>query len=739
MNITREAAFEKAGRTYKSTICRVCHANCPLIIEFEGGRPVDAFGHKGNPVSKGFYCVKGKNIHRYGALPSRLTRSVKKVDGSFVPIESGRATREIADRLSAIIERHGPRAVATFGGTFGFNDLLASCFIRYFMAAIGSEMLFTSVMIDQPGKLIAAALHGYWGMNWIPEQECVDAVLLVGHNPVVSMGAAFGHAAARNIREKRRRGMKLIVCDPRLTETAQLADIFLQCMPGQDAVILAGMIRIVLSEGLEDKAFIASDVEGVEALRAAVESFTPEYVAQRAGVPADVLVQATRTYAAAKRGVVACSTGPNMAPHGTLTEYLGRCLATICGHRPRAGEPIANPGVLIHPAMEPIAASSGPQPAWGFGEKLRVHGLTNTAGGMPTAALPDEILTRGEGQVRALIVVGGNPMLAFPDQHKTYRALKDLELLVCIDPKISATGELAHYVLAPKLPLEVPGVSYLTEALGNYGFYWGYDKPYAQYTPALVDPPAGSDLLDAWEFLFQIAKHMGKTIEALPASFANPAAARDHARKLDMKRNYTSDEMLSIVLAGSPVPYEEVVSTAGEGRVFDRGHQVLKPKPAGWTAKLDAGNQVMLQELAEVAAEPFTSTSSEYPFLLVSRRMRDYYNTNWHDLPQLQRQYSTNPAFLNPDDAKALNLRSGDVVTITSDAGSIPAVVEVAPDVRRGVVSMSHGWGVNPGTPEDARKHGGCTSRLVSTDRHCDPYSWMARQSAIPVRISRPP
>lgn len=716
------------------TICRTCHANCSLIVEMAGGEPVRFYGDKNNPISHGFSCVKGRNMLQHHRSPTRLVRSVKRVGDRVEPIASAQAMTEIGRRLKELVERHGPRSVAIFAGTFGALNTLSWYFQQFFMEAIGSPMLFTSATIDQPGKNIGEALHGAWEAGWRRNPEELDVVLLVGHNPIISLGGAFGSAPAANIMRARRKGTKLIVCDPRRTETAQHADIFLQPRPGTDAAILAGMIRIILTEERHDADFVAEHANGLERLRAAVAPFTPDMVAATAGIDATDLVAAARMLAAGRRGLIECGTGPNMSPHRNLTEYLGRVLTTLCGHWPREGERIPNPGVLFHPRGPRTAATAGPQPAWGFGEPLRVHGLTNTAAGMPTPALADEITTPGEGKVRALIVVGGNPMLAWPDQRKTYRALKQLDLLVCLDPVLSATARLADYVIAPTLPLEVPALSSCNEMLGTFGLIWGYDLPYAQYTPALVDRPAGSDLIDEWKFFVGVAREMGVPLKIRPVCFTDPQEAERRARFVDVDRHYTTDDILDLLFEGSPVPIDRVRREAQAGKVFDVPEARVLPRPAEHATRFELADATMLEELGTIAATRCEDTA--YPFRLISRRMRDHYNTNWREIDVLKREYAYNPAFMNPADADRLGLREHDLVSIASDTDRIVGIVRLEAALRPGCVSMSHGWGVNPGERDDPATTGASTSRLISTDRDCDPHTWMARQSAIPVRVS---
>jgi len=475
--------------TEATAICRFCHACCGLQVTLEGGRVSRIIGDLQNPVYHGYSCVKGRNFHEFHYDPSRVLHPLARDAGGVLQQTTlDAALGGIADKLQSIIAAHGPRAVAIYNGTFS-NFCPGGVMVRdAFMDAIGSPMRFTNATIDQPGKPIAMALHGRWGAGPQAFSDS-DVCMLVGANPLVSMwGGIPAFNPAKRLHEARRRGLKLIVIDPRVTESARKADIHLQCLPGHDVELLAAMLHVILDEGLQDATFIEQETEGRDALRAAVEPFTPERVAPIAGVPAAQIVAAARLFAQGRRGNVTGGTGSNMSARGVLMEYLVLALNTVCGRWIRAGEPLPNRGVLFRQHTGNARAEKS-RPAVG-GMTLRVRGLSETVAGLPTAALADEILTPGEGQVRALFVVGGNPMTSWPNQARTRRALESLELLVVVDPQVSATGRLAHYVLGPKLGFEMPAISFANEGISVYGLSIGYQEPYAQYQPTLQEPPA---------------------------------------------------------------------------------------------------------------------------------------------------------------------------------------------------------------------------------------------------------
>ncbi len=720
----------------RTSICRVCHAHCGIKVEIEDGRPIRVHGDKDNPVYHGYSCAKGRALPEMHAHPDRLLSSMKRrQDDSFEPISSERALDEVALRIQTILDRYGPRSVAVYLGTYAAFYPASIPMATSWMREIASPMLFTSATIDQPGKPIATALHGRWQAGPYLFDEA-DAWMLVGSNPLVAMSNGIPNSnPARHLHHAKKRGLKLIVVDPRVTECAKAADLHLQPRPGEDPTLIAGLIRVITREGLHDSGFVADNTTGFEALCEAVEPFTPEYVERRADVPAAQLIAAARLFAGARRAGANAGTGPNMAGRGNLTEYLMLALQTICGYWLRAGEDFTNPFTLM-PPYTPKAQPDPPCTAWGYGEKLRVRGLSDAVCGMPTAALSDEILLEGEGQVRALICVGGNPMAAWPDQLKTHAAMQDLDLLVTLDPKMSATAKLADYVIAPNLCLEVPGLSLMNEALWFYGVGLGYPAPYAQYAPALVEPPPGSDLIEDWAFFYGLAHRMGLQLRLDVTHVWDASDSGPSWVDVDMKSPPTTDELFYHLVNGSRVRLEEVKQHP-HGAIFGDATQKVQPRDADCEARLALGNSVMLDELEQVSMEP-AERDTGFRFRLVSRRLPDVLNSCGHDIPSLTRKYRYNPAFMNPGDLDALGLDSGAVVEIHSDHSSILGIVERAPDVKRGVISMTHCFGDAPGDDGDLHSIGSNTGRLTPVEREYDPYTGIPRMSAIPVNVRRP-
>ena len=728
------ARIPDVNRETRPSFCRFCFNACAMLVDLEDGRPVAVRGDKSNPIYQGYFCVKGQQLIEAQRHPERLLHSQKRgADGAFAPIASARAFDEIAQQLAQIRERHGPRAIALYSGTFSTANPASGAVVTAWMKALGSRMAFNSNTIDQPGKALAQALHGMW---MAPFQDFATSrvALLVGVNPLVAMSGGVPQGnPGRFLSDALARGMQLVVIDPRRTETARRATLHLQPRPGWDAAILAALLHVILREELHDAAFCAENVAGLAALRAALDPFTPEWVGERADLAPAQIVETARVFARAGRGVATAGTGPNMSGHGTLLEYLILCLVTVCGRWLRAGERVANPGAVV-PQFPAVAQAMNPWPAWGFGEKLRVRGFTNTAAGMPTTALADEILQGGDGQVRALVTLGGNPVAAWPDQLKTIAAMKKLELLVQIDIKMSATAKLAHYVIAPKHSLEMPGLTLNQDYLALYGVGFGYPEAYGQYTPAITAPPPGSDVVEEWEFFYETAKRMGLRLDLRQMGLVGPA--KGEPVPLDMETKPTSDEIFAILMRDARVSFDEL-RRHPHGAVFPDPPVFVAPKQEGWSGRLEVGSPEMMEELARVAAAPSTDDLADYPLRLISRRMMTAYNSSARDLPALRAKWPYNPAFMHPAELVRRGLAPGDVIEIRSDHARILGVAEADATVREGLVSMSHSFGDTPESDGDVRAIGGNTGRLTSVERDYDRFSGLPRMSNIPVRVQR--
>ncbi len=713
------------------TYCRFCHAYCPMVATVEDDRLIAIAPDTDNEIYGGYTCVKGRQMIEQIYHSERLEKSQKRqADGSFEDIGSQQAMDEIAVKLQAIIEEHGPRSVASYNGTYSFQNSAAHNVARAWHTAIDSPSFYTSVTIDQPAKVaIAPARMGWWNAGSHMWSDS-NVALVIGNNTLISHfsipGGVPSFSPASALREGKKRGLKLICVDPRKSEVASRSDLHLQVKPGQDAALLAGIIQIIIREALYDKEFCEEHTLGLEQLDEATRTFTPEAVAAATDIPVEQVYEAARIFGAGPRGTAVTGTGPEMGPHPNLVQHLVQALNAICGRHYRAGERIPNPGVLTPPGPRHAQATSA-QPQWledGIPSRvddticetvvLSPYGPLRE---MPTGIIADEMLTPGEGQIKALICVGGNPLLAWPDQEKTHRALAGLDLLVCIDVKMAATAQMADYILAPKICLEREDVTLLTDI-------W-YDKPYSQYTRAVVE--SRSDEIEEWQFFWEMGKRMGLQLMV-------------NDEPVDMQTMPEKLDLLKIITRGSRVPVEAIRDQQG-GHVQDVSDMIALPADPETRGHLQLFPPGLDVELHAAFGDMSTPDNVEFPHLLVSRRMKYTHNSTGPEFSLLRAKNSHNPAYIHSSDMAALNIADGDIVTISSRHGDIPAVAASSDDVKPGVVSMSHSWGGTPdpaaGVDQRVREMGSNTNRLIDNRERTEKYSAMPRLSTVAVKISK--
>ncbi len=718
MTIAEDRPIESDEVHTHHSFCRFCHASCPIEVDVVDGRAVAVRGVAEDPLFAGYTCIKGRQIPEQMTHSGRLRTSLRRrSDGTFEEISSDEAMDSIGVELRRILEAHGPRAIASYTGTGGYQNSLAIPAARAFHQGLKSPSFYTSVTIDQPAKATAPFRVGIWeaGYNNFSDAE---VLLAIGYNPLVSSFGPVGGLQGTNpyvaLRDAQRRGMKLIVIDPRRTEFAARADIHLAPRPGEDPTLMAGILKVIIDEGLFDHEFCDRWVADLAELAQAVSTFDLDYVAKRCDVPADDIVAAARMFASVRKGTSGTGTGPSMAPHSSLTEHLSIVLNTICGRVNREGDTLES-GYFLYPETPKRAQVHAARPP-ATGAHQRVRNLRGIRGEMLTTALSEEILTPGDGQVRALIVSGGNPVVAWPDQELTIAAMKDLELLVVIDHRMSATAEFAHYVIAPTLSLERADVPHLMDR-------W-FSAPYTNYTEAIT--PRLGDVMNEWEVFWELARRLNSTLP-LPGGDA-PMDARP-----------TDDEMLDLAYAGSRMSMDEV--RRNRMTIHPDKRLVAQPADPECTARFTVAPPDIVEEMVRVRAEENSAAAlgvdpAAFPYRLVSRRLKHVLNSFGSELSVLGAKGTTNPAYMNPDDMEDLDLADGDLIEVTSPRSSLRAVAESADDVRRGVISMAHSWGGSSLTDEKVRDIGTPTNRLVSVERGHDPVNGMVVQSAIPVRVS---
>ena len=665
-------------------------------------------GDAQHPISGGYTCPKGRRAADLTHGPGRLTTSMRRTAGGrHEPIAVSRAVADIATRLRRIVDEHGPDAVALFCGTQQNFAALTPPSARAWFRGTGSRKLFSTMTIDQSAKWVVAERMGTY-LGGRQRFADADVWLLIGTNPVVSGNGGDGDGAvvqnpATTLRRARERGLTLIVVDPRRSETAALADIHLAPRPGTDAVLLAGLLHVILAEGLHDPDFCGRHAAGLPALREAVDRVTPEVVERVCDVPAEAARAAARAFGRGSRGMATSGTGLCMGPHSNIAEHLVAALNVVCGRYLREGEPADDRAVLTRhlPARAEVAA---PARAYERGFGSRIGGVRAIRGELPSGILADEILEPGPDRVRALIVSGGNPAAALPDRAKALRALRSLDLLVCIDPYMSDTARLADHVIAPTTMYERADHTAIMEPF--------FPRRFAQFTSPAVIPPAG--VVDDWRFFFDLATASGQ-----PFKFAG--------RILDPTSPPTSADLLAMMAERGRLPFEELVA-ADHGRlVGDSGTVVGPPTPEGAGRHLELLPDDVRAELDD-ALDP-SSCTSEFPLRLVVRRIREAVNSTGIRVPGLV-PGGGNPARIHPDDLERLGVADGAQILLRSASGSVRATARADHTLAPGAVSMTHCFG---GVDEDAA--GVNVNDLTGTLGGVQSINAMPTLSAVPIAI----
>jgi len=700
--------------------CRLCFGFCGVVITIDDHQRVaDIKGDHDNPATQGYACIKGLEAHHGMYSESRILRPRKRVQDGYIEIGIEQALDEIAEQMRAIIDDTGPQTLGFFRGTGTFGSNAAIFSFPGLADAVGGQR-FSTMTIDQSAKWVTAARLGTWRAGKQPFEDA-DVWLFAGSNPLVSVYSWTTPVQnpTKRLKEAKARGTKIIVIDPRQCEMAKFADIHLQIYPGEDAAVAAGLIHIILANHWHDAEFCAQHVDQLPQLEQAVAEFTPEVVAHRAGIKAEDLVAAAQLFAQqSKRGSVGTGTGVDMSPFPNLAEHLYECIGVICGRFLREGEPMPNPGVLKG-GEAPRAEVAPANRNFEQSPRSRVRGAVRLNGESATPTLPEEILQPGPGRIRGLLISGANPVSAIPDTQQVVAAFQALELLVVIEPFATATTQMADYVLPPTLLYEHSDFTFGLEMTN-------LSLPYCQYTPSYVPPPADSELADEGYYSWALAKRLGVTLTIL-------------GEAMDMTTAPSNDDILATMASHSSVPFQEVQAKAIGGHIFDVPPKTIRPA-AESAGKFQVLPTDVATEMANFATtKPVSATLSEgsqYDLRLISRRIRETCNTSCREFPTARKRTPFNPLAMHHQDLARLQLQEGQMVTVRSENGTITASVKRDDTLKPGVVSMTHGYGKQPGERENYLQAGSSLSPLISLQQHCEPLQAMPRMSGIPISVT---
>jgi anaerobic selenocysteine-containing dehydrogenase len=750
--------LDRADRTAFRT-CPLCEACCGLEITLRprsdgpGEEVARIRGDRDDVFSKGYICPKGSTLKQLHEDPDRLRRPVVRGDdGELHEATWEEAWRAVDAGLSGVIDRHGRNAVAAYVGNPNAHNLAGLLYGRALLKALGTTSLFSASTVDQRPKEIATALMFGAFTVPLPDLDRTDFLLLLGANPYASNGSlATAPDWPGRLERIIERGGTIVVVDPRRSRTAEMATQWVPILPGADAHLLAAMAQVLFVDDLVDLGAVEPYVAGLDEVRAAVAPFTPEVVEAVCGVPAATTRDLAHRLAAAPTAAVYGRIGTCTQAYGTVASWLVDVLNIVTGNLDRPG------GAMF---AKPVAGSANTRGAPGRGRGMtfnrrqsRVRQLPESLGELPVAALAEEIDTPGEGQIRALVTVAGNPVLSTPNAGRLDAALEQLEFMVSVDIYLNETTRHADVVLPVPSALQKPHFDLAFHQLALRNF--------ANWSEPVL--PLDDGQPDEWEVLAKlalIAQGMGPDAEPsivddlAAASLVRSAVADEHGPYFGRD----ADEVLAeLAPRTGPARLVDLMVRTGPYRItlddlLAAPHGIdfgpLEPRmpqalrtPSGC---IELAPPALVADLRRAAAALDPSAQggghdADRPFLLVGRRHLRSNNSWMHNVSVLVKGKPRCTVHVHPDDAARLGLADGDAARVASRVGEVTVPVEVTDAIRPGVVSIPHGWG-HDATGVRMRvavEHAGVNSNVLSDETLVDAVSGNAVLNGIPVSVAR--
>ena len=729
-------------------ICPLCEATCGLVLSIDDGRISGARGDRDDVFSHGFICPKGASFAQLDNDPDRLTQPMVRRDGELLETTWEDAFAAVAEGLGRVIADTGGSSVGVYLGNPNAHTIAGALYGPAVIRALGTRAIFSASTLDQMPKHIACGyLYGNPLAFTVPDLDRTDYLVIIGANPLVSNGSlATAADFGGRLKALRRRGGKLIVLDPNRTRTAEMADRHLAVRPGTDGALLFAIVHVLFDEDLVDLGRLAEHVVGIEQVRAAAADFGPETVAGHCGVSAQEIRTLAREIATARTAAVYGRIGTSTVDFGTITSWLVDVVNILTGNLDRPG------GVMF--ASSPIAAAPRPaRPGRGFTTgrwHSRVSGHPEALSELPTIAMPEEIETPGDGQIRAVITIAGNPVLSAPDGPRLSEALETVDFMLSVDPYLNETTRHADVILPPPPPSRA---AHLDIALSG-----AVVRNNARYSPPAL--PLADGRPDECEILARVALiALGLGTDADPALVDDQVITATLAREVADPHSPVADrsaEELTAMLPDGPGyerrldmmlrlgPFGDAFGTKPEGlnlaRLKDNPHGIdlgaltsripeILRTPSGM---VELAPETILADVPRLLA----SLDSEDGFLLIGRRHLRSNNSWMHNLPALSGGSNRCTLQIHPDDASRLGVT--DLAVVTGPGGKLEVPVEITDAIRPGVVSLPHGWGHSaPGTRMSvAAGHPGVNVNSLFDDSLMDPLSGTAVLNGVPVEVT---
>ncbi|MEZ0075114.1 molybdopterin oxidoreductase family protein [Planotetraspora sp. GP83] len=713
--------------------CPICDAVCGLRLELDDtGHVTSVKGDPDDPFSKGYVCPKGASLGRLDEDPDRLRVPMIRKNGEWFEATWDEAFQAVEQGLSGVIERYGREALAVYFGNPTFHTMAGFMYRMPLTQSLGTRNVFSASTIDQIPKQVACGyLLGDPFAIPVPDLDRTDYLLVIGANPVESHGSLCAAPDfPGRLKALRRRGGKLVVVDPRRTRTAAVADEHLFVRPGTDPYLLLAIVHTLLAE---DLATPGVEVNGIDELRRLAADFTPEAAARVCGVPAEDIARLARELAAAPTAAVYSRIGTCTAEFGTVSQWLVDVINILTGNFDRPG------GVMFpRPAIVEIFRTGQPYASGQWHSRAR--GLPEVMGELPVSTLADEIETPGEGQVRALVTVGGNLVLSAPNGPRLDRAFADLDFMVCVDPYLNETTKHADVILPPPRMLQSPHYDFLLLIVSV--------RNYARFSPAVLPLEPGQ--LSEAQILSRLTLiASGQSADADPAILdemivgqvlgmaatmpGSPFEGRDVAElRAELDGDSGPELMLDAMLKLGPYGLS-LADLRDKPHGIDLGP--LRPRLAELLCTPSGRVELAAPQLAEevVRLRERLATPAADVVLIGRRQLRS--NNSWlHNVPTLVGGSNQCTLQINPQDVTRLGL--GDRALVRSAVGELVVPLEPTETIMPGVVSLPHGWGHVATGQQVAARHAGANANTLTDESVIDVLSGNAVFNGVPVTLS---
>ena len=698
-------------------VCNLCEAICGLQLTVEGGRVTSVRGNPDDPLSRGYICPKGVSIADVYDDPDRLRRPVRRVgegaDAEWVELDWDEALGLVADRLAATINTHGPNAVGVYLGNPNAHALGAATHGLPFVKALRTRNRFSASSVDQiPHQLVAWQLYGHQLLLPIPDLDRTSYFLVIGANPMASNGSLMtAPDFPQRLRDLKARGGRMVVLDPRRTETAKVADEHHFVRPGSDVLVVLAMVRTLFEEGLTRP---APYVDRVERVRELVEPFTPELAAESSGLAADDVRRLARELAAADGGVAYGRLGVSTTGFGSLTQWGIQCLNILTGHFDQPG------GVLFtEPAVDFVKRGFVGRGHYDL-YRSRVRDVPEYGGELPVATMSEEIETPGDGQVRAMVTIAGNPVLSTPDGQRLSRALASLDFMVAVDIYVNETTRHADVILPTTTALERDHYDIVFHGLAV--------RNTARFTPAVLDKP--EDGRHEWEIYRDLVK-------LLTARLSRKAGLR--ARLIQRARFALSPtRTLAALLRTGGVTSLRELRRHPSGVDLGPLRPTMPERLMTKDRRIDLAPDLVVGDLDRLRA--WVDDRPDDALVLIGRRHKQDNNAWFHNIERTNRGRPRHHLLMHPEDLAERGIADGSLVRVASRVGEVTVEVAATDDMMRGVVSLPHGYGhqVDGVRLRHATKVAGASINDLTDPERLD-LSGNAALNGVPVTVEAVP